>query len=306
MGRGSKYQAIGEYLANRKQERVRLTYNEIDTLCPLPATAYSDRSFWANTWVNSQARGWLERGYVVADREVKLGEFVVFQYDPKRAKDPGQRRKDSALGKHTQTQRRGGKRAFETLGIARPCANEVEKYLKRWEKLPKYPAQEKALEKLFSSYPRNIDLSDVLLKATVLNVFYSTNIFDITPVAEHILTVRNVDLRLQKGDLTLVDDLQKVEIGEKARHPYSFATKYCSHHQPELFPIFDGYVEKMLCYFRNVDGLFQFRNHELRNYSKFCEILGRFREAYGLQKYNVKDVDKYLWQLGKKYFPKAY
>jgi hypothetical protein len=31
---------------------------------------------------------------------------------------------------------------------------------------------------------------------------------------------------------------------------YSFATKYCSHHKPEMYPIYDSYVDKMLGYFK--------------------------------------------------------
>ena len=31
-----------------------------------------------------------------------------------------------------------------------------------------------------------------------------------------------------------------------------------------------------------------------------------FREYYGLKVFNLKEMDKYLWQLGEEYFPKDY
>ena len=77
--------------------------------------------------------------------------------------------------------------------------------------------------------PENKTIEDILLKAATLNDFYSTNIFSIFPVAKHILEL-DIDTRLMNGDLTLVDDLPTVMIGGKERHFYSFASKYCSHH----------------------------------------------------------------------------
>ena len=41
-------------------------------------------------------------------------------------------------------------------------------------------------------------------------------------------------------------------------------------------------------------------------YLKFNEILRSFIEFYNLEEYNIKQIDKYLWQLGKEYFKKKY
>ncbi|UTW70364.1 hypothetical protein KHA80_07545 [Anaerobacillus sp. HL2] len=43
-------------------------------------------------------------------------------------------------------------------------------------------------------------------------------------------------------------------IGEKKKNFYSFATKYCSHHNPLDYPIYDSYVDEVLRHFRNRDG----------------------------------------------------
>lgn len=44
----------------------------------------------------------------------------------------------------------------------------------------------------------------------------------------------------------------------------------------------------------------------LKNYSQFKNILIQFKKFYGIDEYNLKDIDRYIWQLGKKYFPKNY
>ena len=67
-----------------------------------------------------------------------------------------------------------------------------------------------------------------------------------------------------------------------------------------------SYVEKVLCYFRNRDGFASFKTSELKDYEKFKGILIEFRSFYGLDQYNLKEIDKYMWQLGREYFPKNY
>jgi len=39
---------------------------------------------------------------------------------------------------------------------------------------------------------------------------------------------------------------------------------------------------------------------------KFKNIIIAFREYYGLDEFNLKEIDQYLWQLGKEYFPNKY
>ena len=47
-------------------------------------------------------------------------------------------------------------------------------------------------------------------------------------------------------------------------------------------------------------------NGDLKDYIKFKSILNDFRTFYGLDQYNLKQIDQYVWQLGKDYFPKNY
>ena len=70
--------------------------------------------------------------------------------------------------------------------------------------------QERALNKLFfQTYPHNTEIEDVLVKVSVLNDFYSTQIFSVYPVAKHILNL-HIDERLAAGDVTLVNEIASV------------------------------------------------------------------------------------------------
>ena len=192
------------------------------------------------------------------------------------------------------------------IDVPDPSINQVEFYLEKWDSLENYHLQEDALNKLFFELcPKNTDVLDILLKASTLNDFYSTNIFAIYPVAKHIRDL-GIDARLKAGDVTLVGDIQYVPIGNTLRNFYSFASKYCSHHNPLEYPIYDSYVDEVLRYFRNNGDFSDFPDGDLKDYAKFKSILIDFRTFYGLDKYNLKQIDQYVWQLGKDYFPKNY
>jgi hypothetical protein len=193
------------------------------------------------------------------------------------------------------------------MNILRPNKEIIKEYLNKWDNLEDhYIWQESSLDKLFhKDYKKNNDLNEILIKCSCLNDFYSTNIFLIYPVAKNIYDL-NIDKRLKDGDATLVDDIAKVEIGGKEKYFYSFASKYCSHHNAIEFPIYDYFVEKMLCYFQRQDRFSNFKKSDLKNYSKFRSVLYDFKKYYDIDEFNLRDIDKYLWIAGKEYFPKKF
>lgn len=194
----------------------------------------------------------------------------------------------------------------KNLSVPKPSIAQVEYYLDQWDKMESYRLQEAALNKLFFELaPMNTDVTDILLKVSTLNDFYSTNIYSTYPVANHIQSLK-IDDRLKSGDVSLVDDIQLVTIGDKEKHFYSFATKYCSHHNPKDYPIYDSYVDEVLRFFRSQDHFSAFYNEDLKIYALFKKILNDFREFYGLNQFDLKQIDKYLWQLGKEYFKKDF
>lgn len=187
--------------------------------------------------------------------------------------------------------------------IPQPSQAEVQYYLKEWDKLENYRHQENALNTLFChTYPHNTDLNEILVKVATLNDFYSTNIMNVFAVATHINGILRIDERLKNGDETLVAEIANVH--KLGKNFYSFATKFCAHHNEREFAIFDGYVERILVHFKDDFKSDSFmKKADLREYPKFKKILCDFKNHYKI-KATFKELDKYLWQLGKQHFPR--
>lgn len=63
---GDKYRPLAEYLYEKWDKKIILTYSEIEEILgfPLPKTAHNyPHSFWANTETHSYAFSWLAIGY---------------------------------------------------------------------------------------------------------------------------------------------------------------------------------------------------------------------------------------------------
>ncbi len=179
-------------------------------------------------------------------------------------------------------------------------------YLNKWESLENYTLQEKSLNLLFGNFcPRNNKLEHILLKVSALNDFYSTNIFDTYTVAKHILKC-DIDKDLESNQESLVNKIALVTIKGKTKNFYSFASKYCSHHKPESYPIYDSYVDKMLMHFKKKDKYDTFIKPDLRDYQRFIEIIKNFQKHYDLKSFTLRQIDIYLWLAGKEYFPNKY
>jgi len=187
-----------------------------------------------------------------------------------------------------------------------PSPDLITEYLGKWEQLEKYQLQETSLGLLFHTLcPENNQIEYVLLKVSALNDFYSTNIFDTISVAKHILK-KNIDTRLEADDHSLVNDIARISIKGTAKNFYSFASKYCSHHKPDSFPIFDSFVERMLLYYKSADAFSGFDKGDLKNYNRFVEVIKRFQSFYNLEKFTLRQLDIFLWLAGKDTFPTNY
>jgi len=190
--------------------------------------------------------------------------------------------------------------------IITPSAESINKYLDKWNTLENYVLQEHSLNHLFHNLcPTNNKIEDVLLKVSALNDFYSTNIFDTYTVAKHIMN-KNIDSRLRDKDYSLVNDIAQVTIKGKTRNFYSFASKYCSHHKPKDFPIYDSFVEKMLMYYKKVNKFHKFNKEDLKSYDIFIEIMSAFQRFFNLSNFSLRQIDIFLWLAGKEFFPKNY
>lgn len=202
-----------------------------------------------------------------------------------------------------------------------PSPEALEHWNNQWdtnEKLRNYRDQEAALTWLFKTYPHNTDLNQVLIKVTALNALYSTYIFHITETARHVIELKDFDRRVREGDLSLVRDLAIFKVilktdnsktGEsktdeedestREKHIFSFASKYCSWHNPEAYPIYDSKVRDKLRLFKNTpkSGL-TYKKGDLETYEGFCKAITELRDKFCLGP-SMKRIDRYLWAWAK-------
>ena len=162
----------------------------------------------------------------------------------------------------------------------------------------KSKTSEDALSELFSRFPENTNEGHVLLKVVALNRLYSAGVLAVEDVARHIYkNGEEVDNALTTGEQSIVDMIAIVAIKDKGFNFFSFATKYCNWHKPDLYAIYDSRVDQYLWSlqlhnrFTDIKHRFEIRN----DYATFHKIMIDFRNYYKLNSFNFKDIDKFLW-----------
>ena len=130
----------------------------------------------------------------------------------------------------------------------------------------------------------------------LLNAFYSTGILDVATVARHIVK-QHVDTDIQNGNVAVIDKIARVKHNGKCWNHFSFATKYCSFHQPQKFPIFDSFIAE--CFSQlSKNNYFQkkFPKNTIRNsYFEFKFFYDEFMTKQPALPQDYKEVDRYLW-----------
>ena len=118
-------------------------------------------------------------------------------------------------------------------------------------------------------------------------------------VAKHI-TDLGIDPNLKAGKAEIVDRIAEVRLrGGKIYHFFSFASKYCSRHNPTEYPLYDKNVEACLWYYRKQDSFDKFRRWGF-DYPEFKRRVNAFRDFYGLTSFTFKQIDKFLFTEGRK------
>jgi hypothetical protein len=136
----------------------------------------------------------------------------------------------------------------------------------------------------------------VLLKTLAINELYNTHVLDndVETLARYIVTL-DIDPLIHNGEGAVVD---RVATCPGVRHYFSFASKFCSWHNPVAYPIYDSHAERCLWYYKGKDSFTDYsRDHY--GYPEFVRIVTAFREHYGLTQFTFKELDKFLYSRGR-------
>jgi hypothetical protein len=185
------------------------------------------------------------------------------------------------------------------MSLVKPSRNTIAETAARLREKKNTLLDIRALSLLFKAHRYNTDVAEVLLKVVALNDLYSTRIFKVRDAARTIVAAK-IDSLLRTGDPRAVERIQTMRLGGRKRSTYSFATKYCSWHAPDKYPIFDRNVKAALTAYRKRDKFETFTQNDLLDYQTFLRVLLAFRERYGLQDVSNGDLDKFLWKIGTK------
>ncbi len=163
-----------------------------------------------------------------------------------------------------------------------------------------YEMQERIINILFSKFPTNTNIHEVITKVNLLNLTYSTHVTAISLLANDIMKLHNIDARLAAGDKTLVPAIAKA--GSPAKIFRSFATKYCACHNPKAYPIYDRIVREYLAKVISKGNLPLYSGSvntiltKMENsYAYYVDVYDAFMKTYHLTTMTYRQVDWYIW-----------
>ncbi len=189
------------------------------------------------------------------------------------------------------------------MKLEKPTNELIKRYILTFRNEERYYRSDQAITNLFKSFPENNNLEDILLKVSVINDMYSTQIYATFLISKHIQNL-NIDNDLKNGNPELVNKIASRHGIKSKKHKkeinfYSFATKYCNWHNQEHYAIYDQFVEKTLIHYKNKYHFSTFKTIDLKDFKIFKAVIIKFIDFFHLTKYNLKEIDKFLWIYGK-------
>ncbi|EAK0979960.1 hypothetical protein L8X52_06050 [Campylobacter lari] len=186
--------------------------------------------------------------------------------------------------------------------IRKVLINFLNKY-KHSKEYKHYREQEKIIEYLFNSYPDNKNKISIFLKTCIIDNFYSTNLkmHGINDMADWILKL-DIDKALKTGNPCVVEQIANFTNSKNKKiFLYSFASKYCFHHNKQKYVIYDQFISKSLIYFNKKYNFssFCFTKNNLKNYKNLIKIINEFKIFYKLNNFSNREIDHMLWIYGK-------
>ena len=150
----------------------------------------------------------------------------------------------------------------------------------------------------FRKNPLNNDVNEIVVKISTME---HEQIDDVMAsrrfMADHIASL-DIDAALQQGQPEVVEAIAHLDIQGKPHFLYSFASRYCNWHNMEAYPIYDPAIHKLLNFYRQQTIGAELADEEVYVYSRFKEQMIAFRQYLQMDRYNFKEVDKFIWIYG--------
>lgn len=185
---------------------------------------------------------------------------------------------------------------------------EIKYYLKCWKK-EGYTIEDAIIYNVCEKLSGNHLLDEVYYKVKIINYLYHAGLPEkyTRKMAEHICDISNIDEKIKKqiwdnDCMVVVEEIAKLNIDNRVTRRYlSFASKYCSFHNPDIYPIYDKYVLEVLWVLKNhLNYETDTTKKEMQqDYIVFSKIaIGVMRQSPFIA--SIKQQDQYFWMFGKK------
>ena len=161
-----------------------------------------------------------------------------------------------------------------------------------------FVTKSKQLYEIFQKQvPGNSKRHDVLFKVAALCGLYEDLHINAERMTDHILSIKNFDIRLAKGVMSLVDDIAKYS--DKSYFAVYFARMYCGYHRPDLYPMGDRYIEYAMMNYAWLMKMPQPYYSELKRYGVFKRFFQALIAHCELEHLPQDDILHFLYFVGK-------
>ena len=150
----------------------------------------------------------------------------------------------------------------------------------------------------FCKNPLNEDVSEIIVKISTMEHNQIDDLLCSRRVmAEHIAAL-HIDAVLQQGLPEVVNSMARLETRHQSYFLYSFASQYCNWHNRSAYPIYDPTIHRLLTFYWQECNHSILLNDDFYDYSRFQGRVTEFRKQVGMEKYDFKELDKFVWIYG--------
>lgn len=170
----------------------------------------------------------------------------------------------------------------------------LKKYLDIFANQEMYFVNDLRNMELFQKIPLNTNAEDIQTKLSAINDSDIRHNAIMDDVIAHILNL-NIDERIEKNDLTVVEDIAHINAKGQSFNLLHFASVYCNFHKPEVFPV---YSEQHIDFYRRyiTENKLPLDPEKINTYDVFSKALNDLVERLGITgKMNYLQLRKFGW-----------
>jgi hypothetical protein len=173
---------------------------------------------------------------------------------------------------------------------------------------PTYGEEGKLIRDAFQKFPLNNDRLIIAMKVGLIDVTNSTNLsrykskISISQLSDFIAGFKDLDTRIEKGDVTLIKELCQPLKGENNINLFSFFSKYCCYHNMfvydgDAFSIYDTILKDHIPEYTNAVSKYGLEKmRERMDYEAYAKTIDDILASNGIKSEGIRrKFDNLVW-----------